>query len=146
MKTFYALLALCEGIPLVTLTFIKPVTWSFTETKMSSFWRNFHHWLHWKLSFWQLPVQPVMIISSKWRHFRFCVWCFFWYAPEQTVKQRSFGVSFDMRLNKRLSKQSGRHRFETPSRSLWRCSLKTMMLIFVVIVVTGGCRYHHWFR
>ena len=38
---------------------------------MSSFWRNFHHWLHWKLSFWQLPVQPVMIISSKWRHFRF---------------------------------------------------------------------------
>ena len=43
-----------------------------TETKMSSFWRNFHHWLHWKLSLWQLPVQPVMIISSKWRHFRFC--------------------------------------------------------------------------
>ena len=40
---------------------------------MSSFWRNFHHWLYWKLSLWQLPVQPVMIISSKWRHFRFCV-------------------------------------------------------------------------
>ena len=38
---------------------------------MSSFWRNFHHWLHWKLSFWQLSVQPVMKISSKWRHFRF---------------------------------------------------------------------------
>ena len=45
----------------------------FTETKMSSFWRNFNHWLHWKLSFWQLPVQPVMKISSKWRHFRFSV-------------------------------------------------------------------------
>ena len=42
-----------------------------TETKMSSFWRNFNHWLHWKLSFWQLPVQPVMKISSKWWHFRF---------------------------------------------------------------------------
>ena len=42
-----------------------------TETKMSSFWWNFHHWLHWKLSFWQLSVQPVMKISSKWRHFRF---------------------------------------------------------------------------
>ena len=26
---------------------------------------NFHHWLLWKLSFWQLPVQPVMKISSK---------------------------------------------------------------------------------
>ena len=38
---------------------------------MSSFWRNFHHWLHWRLSFWQLAVQPVMKISSKWRHFRF---------------------------------------------------------------------------
>ena len=42
-----------------------------TETKMLSFWRNFNHWLHWKLSFWQLSVQPVMKISSKWRHFRF---------------------------------------------------------------------------
>ena len=42
-----------------------------TETEMSSFWWNFHHWLHWKLSKWQLPVQPVIKISSKWRHFRF---------------------------------------------------------------------------
>ena len=44
-----------------------------TETEMSSFWRNFRHWRHWKLSFWQLSVQPVMKISSKWWHFRFCV-------------------------------------------------------------------------
>ena len=34
---------------------------------------NFHLWLHWKLSFWQLSVLPVMKISSKWRHFRFSV-------------------------------------------------------------------------
>ena len=34
--------------------------------KMQPFWRNFHRWLHWKLSKWQLPVQPVMKISSKW--------------------------------------------------------------------------------
>ena len=40
---------------------------------MSSFWWNFHHWLHWKLSKWQLPVQPVIKISSKWQHFRFSV-------------------------------------------------------------------------
>ena len=45
----------------------------FTETEMSPFWRNFHHWLHWKLSFWRLPVQPLMKISSKWWHFRFSV-------------------------------------------------------------------------
>ena len=42
-----------------------------TETEMSSFWWHFHHWLHWKLSFWQLSVQLVMKISSKWQHFRF---------------------------------------------------------------------------
>ena len=32
----------------------------------------------------------------------------------------SFGVSFDLRLNKRLSKQSWGWWFETPSRSFWR--------------------------
>ena len=32
---------------------------------------------------------------------------------------RSFDVLFDLRLNKRLSKQSWRRWFETPSRSLW---------------------------
>ena len=47
------------------------IHYTITETKMSSFWLNFHHWLHWKLSFWQLPVQPVIKISSKWRHFCF---------------------------------------------------------------------------
>ena len=36
-----------------------------TETEKSSFWWNVHHWLHWKLSKWQLPVQPVMKISSN---------------------------------------------------------------------------------
>ena len=38
------------------------------------FWSNFHHWLHWKLSCWQLPVQPVMRISSKCWHFHFNVY------------------------------------------------------------------------
>ena len=35
-------------------------------TQMLSLWWNCHHWLHWKLSKWQLPVQPAMTISSKW--------------------------------------------------------------------------------
>ena len=30
---------------------------SFTDTEMSSFCQNFHHWFHQKLAFWQLPVQ-----------------------------------------------------------------------------------------
>ena len=38
-----------------------------TETKMSSFWGNFHNWLHQKMSFWQL-----LKILSIW-HFNFSV-------------------------------------------------------------------------
>ena len=43
----------------------------YSETEALSFWWNFHQWLHWKLSF---PVQPLMKISSKWRHFCFRVY------------------------------------------------------------------------
>ena len=42
--------------------------------------------------------------------------------PSQRPVTQSFGVFFDLRLNKRLSKQSRRRWFETPSRSLWRHS------------------------
>ena len=38
-----------------------------------SCWWIFQHWLHWKLSKWQFPVQPVMKISSKWQHFHYNV-------------------------------------------------------------------------
>ena len=41
--------------------------------EMLSFWWNFHHWLHRKLSLWQLPVQSVIEILSKWQHFCFGV-------------------------------------------------------------------------
>ena len=40
--------------------------------------------------------------------------------PSQRPVTRSFGVFFDLRLNKRLSKPSRRRWFETPSHSLWR--------------------------
>ena len=40
--------------------------------------------------------------------------------PSQRPVTRSFGVFFDLRLNKRLSKQSWGWWFETPSRCLWR--------------------------
>ena len=39
--------------------------------------------------------------------------------PSQRPVTWSFDVFFDLRLNKRLSKQSRRRWFETPSRSLW---------------------------
>ena len=40
-------------------------------------------------------------------------------CPSQKPVTRSFYVLFDLHLNKRLSKQSSRRWFETPSRSLW---------------------------
>ena len=40
--------------------------------------------------------------------------------PAQRHVTRSFDVFFDLRLNKRLSKQSWGWWFEAPSRSLWR--------------------------
>ena len=40
--------------------------------------------------------------------------------PQQRPVTRSFNVFFDLRQNKRLSKQSRPRWFETPSRSLWR--------------------------
>ena len=40
--------------------------------------------------------------------------------PSQRPVTQSFDVFFDLRLNKRLSKQSRRRWFETPSRSFWR--------------------------
>ena len=56
----------------------------------------------------------------KWKHFP-CYWPFVrgirW---TQRLVTRTFDVFFDLCLNKRLSKQSRRRWFETPSRSLWR--------------------------
>ena len=46
---------------------------SYTDTEMLSFWWNFHYWLHWKLSFWQLLMPPMMKILSKWWHFCFSI-------------------------------------------------------------------------
>ena len=40
--------------------------------------------------------------------------------PAQRPVTQSFDVFFDMRLNKRLSKQSRDWWFETPAWSLWR--------------------------
>ena len=42
------------------------------------------------------------------------------WIPSQRTVTRSFGVFLDLRLNKRLSKQSWGRWFKTPSCSLWR--------------------------
>ena len=48
--------------------------------------------------------------------------------PSQMLLRRSFGIFFHLRPNKRLSKQSRRRWFETPSWSLWRhCNAEEML-------------------
>ena len=50
---------------------------------------------------------------------------------------RSFGVFFDLRLNKRLSKESWGWWFETPSYSLWRhCNVMHMLLNCVAVSIS----------
>ena len=101
----------------------------------------------------KITVQPMIKILSKWQHFCFSEChmkthlCFFKHDdvikwkhyrvtgplcgevtgpgefPKQRPVTRSFDVFFDLRLNKRLSKQWWGCWFETPSWSLWRhCS------------------------
>ena len=61
----------------------------------------------------------------KWNHFRRC-WPFYEGNPPVPIASphkcqwRGAFVFFDLRLNKRLSKQSRRQWFETTSRTLWR--------------------------
>ena len=102
-----------------------------TETEMLSFWCNFHHWRHRKLSKWQIPVQLVMKISSAWWRrqmetfsalLALCPWNspVTGEFPTQRPVTRSFDVFYDLRLNKHLSNQSWGWWFETSSRPLWR--------------------------
>ena len=61
----------------------------------------------------------------KWKHFlRYCSFVRIspvaGELPSQRPVTRSFGVFFDLYLDKRLTNQSIRRWFETPSCSLWR--------------------------
>ena len=66
-----------------------------------------------------IPYKHVDVI--KWRLLALCEWNppITGGFPSQRPVTRSFAVSFDLHMNKRLSKQSTRRWFETPSRSLW---------------------------
>ena len=61
--------------------------------------------------------------------------------PSQRPVTRSFDFFFDLRLNKRLSKQSWGWCFETPSRPVWRhCNVVIHDANFVV---TAWTWWHH---
>ena len=57
--------------------------------------------------------------------------------PSRRPVAQSFEVFFDLRLNKRLSKQLRRQWFETPSRSLWRpCNILVTVLVALYMIST----------
>ena len=67
--------------------------------------------------------------------------------PAQRPVTRSFDVLFDLRLNKRLSKQSWGLWFETLSRPLWRHCNESPQLQCLTVVdfcVTVGTRFSLW--
>ena len=70
--------------------------------------------------------------------------------PSQRPVKRSFDVLFDLRLNKRVSKQSRRWWFETPSSALWRhCNENTIWSCFKTLSSRQNCRLwlcdlKHW--
>ena len=71
--------------------------------------------------------------------------------PTQRPVTRSFGVFFDLRLNKRLSKQSWGWWFEMPSRPLWRhCNVSVDMWILLpslgVNLDIGGLNDKGWYK
>ena len=86
-----------------------------SETEIGN---GYHQW------FWRLRQFLVTMISPSsgnicrvtlWKEFTSHRW-----IPFKRPVTRSFDVFFDVRLNKRLSKQSRCCWFETPSSSSWR--------------------------
>ena len=66
--------------------------------------------------------------------------------PAQRPVRRSFGVFFDLRLNKRLNTQWWGWRFETPSHPLWsHCNAIVPLLKNKVIGLTKWYTLHHFF-
>ena len=80
--------------------------------------------------YWQYWVQVTIRFHSWWRHqmdtfsalLALCAGTSLVIGefPSQRPVTRSFDVSFDLRLNKRLSKQSRPRWFETPWHPSWR--------------------------
>ena len=106
--------------------------------------------MHWKFVEYQQNVCHDDVI--KWKHFPR-----YWLCagnslvtgefPSQRPVTWSFDVFSDLRLNKRLSKQSWGWWFETPSCSLWRhCNENVFTGIYATFVVrmnsTNFFTYH----
>ena len=64
--------------------------------------------------------------------------------PAQRPVRRSADVFFDLRLNKRLSKQSWGWWFETLSRPLWRHCNTFFLTLLETELPTGYSQRHYW--
>ena len=83
---------------------------------------------HWAVLLRHLAETEIMLTSSNGNFFRVTGPVTGEFHAQRPVTW-SFDVFFDLRLNKRLSKQSRGWRFETPSRSLW-CHYNGKMMHF----------------
>ena len=128
MNTFVALLTLCAGNSPVTSEFPsqRPVPRSFGVFFIICAWINS---ILPKINTWLISL-AIQIILSWWRHQMETFSALLAICegnspvpdefPTQRPVTRSFDVFFDLRLNKRLSKQYRGWWFETSSRPFWR--------------------------
>ena len=72
-----------------------------------------HKFVTWYILFLTRHICAAMMTSSNWNIYRVNG-----SFPSQRPVTRSFHIFFDLRLNRRFSKESRRRWFETPSRSL----------------------------
>ena len=99
-----------------------------TKTKLVSFW-HFRHWLHRKLSYWQLPMQPVTKMSTS--PFRFSDAdrtrnsCFIQGCHNQYIQWYFFVKKSDGNYSRNDSITIG----SFPVKTIWRFSLKLYLLI-----------------
>ena len=102
-------------------------SWKYSNIEMTGVFLSIDYWIVWLLYLYIvkrpclcIDIQIVKAVSTlhydviKWKHFPR-------YWPFVPVP-RTFDVYFDLRLNKRLSKQSWGWWFETLSSPLWRHS------------------------
>ena len=92
----------------------------------------------------------LLVMMTSWNGSIFRVTCTLWGKstgdfPSQRPVTRSFDVFFDLRTSKRLSKQSRRWWFETPSRSLWRHS-NVFLCTAYVPAVCCNIRLTRWWQ
>ena len=109
--------------------------WLVTKGPVAFAWEQFHKKCTWTESVslvWRLHHDDVI----KWKHFPRC-WPFVRGIHRSPVNaphkgQQSFDVFFDLRLNKRLSKQPWGWWFETPPCSFWRHYLGAVSVLIPV--------------